>query len=105
MTSNQLTAALAERVMGWRVAPGRFLTGNRRWITNSRFQPLHRVQDALRLLHTAAAEFTLARTADGVFSATVRIGERAGTASGEFDARTITLAVVRALGIDAEDIR
>ena len=56
--------------MGWRVAPGRYLTGNRTWITSSRFQPFHRVQDALRLVSAATREFCLVRTADGVFTAT-----------------------------------
>ena len=103
MTCNQLTSLLAELVMGWRVAPDRFLVGNRRWITLSRFRPFDRVQDALRLLSAAATEFSLTQTADGLFTAKVRIGDRVGTASGAFDARTITMAVVRARGIDAGD--
>ena len=46
MTGKQLTATLAERVMGWRVGPDRFQIGNRGWIPRGRFRPTERLQDA-----------------------------------------------------------
>jgi hypothetical protein len=36
MTSEQLTAVLAGRVMGWGVGPDRFLMGNRGWMPSWR---------------------------------------------------------------------
>jgi hypothetical protein len=56
MTGERLTAILAQRVMGWRVAPDRFLMGNRRWSPRWRFQPTERVKDAYRLLERAAPQ-------------------------------------------------
>jgi len=53
MTSDVVTARLAERVMGWSVAPDRYLIGNRSWIPRWRFQPLERLEDAFRLLEKA----------------------------------------------------
>jgi hypothetical protein len=103
VTNEQLTAILATHVMGWSVGPERFLLGNRQWITRSHFQPLDRVQDAFRLLHKAATGFSLSKTADGVFTATVRIEARPGTASSRSPAATITVAVARALGLDVPD--
>src|SRR5436853_200927 len=50
MTSECLTAIVAERVMGWTVAPDRFMTGKRRWMPRWRFQPLAKLDDAFGLL-------------------------------------------------------
>jgi hypothetical protein len=102
MTPAKLTAVLAETVMGWRSSPDRFLLGDRQWISRTQFQPFNRIQDAFRLLHTAAESFSLAGTVEGVFTVTVRIGERIGCASGKPEAATITLAVARAVGIEAD---
>src|SRR5262245_53243691 len=43
MSEDALTVALAERVMGWRVAPGRFIKSGRSWIPHWRFSPLTRI--------------------------------------------------------------
>ena len=77
MTSEQLTAALAEKVMHWSVTPERYLLGNRQWIRRTQFQPLTRVQDAFRLLRKSASDLSLRMKADGSITATVRIGGRA----------------------------
>lgn len=103
MTNDQLTAVLAERIMGWTVGPDRFLFGHRQWISRSRFQPLGRIQDAFRLLGASASDFVLSKTAGGMFTATIRIGERTCTASGQSGAATIAVAVARAIGIDVPD--
>jgi len=53
MTTSELTALLAQRVMRWTVAPGRFLMENRRWKPAWRFQPTKKLEDAFRLLDAA----------------------------------------------------
>src|SRR5258706_7675787 len=102
MSSTRLALILAERIMPWSAAPDRFRLVNRQWITRSRFQPLNHVQDAFRLLQKANSTLSLTRSADGVFTATVRIGGQAGCASGASEAATITLAVARAIGIQVD---
>jgi len=100
MTSDHLTAILAERVMGWGVGPDRFLLGQRRWLARWRFQPATRLEDAFRLLkHAAPQKFTMATADTGVFSVKVCIGGKVGEAQDKSNARAITLAVARALGI------
>jgi hypothetical protein len=102
VTNEQLAAILAERILGWSVAPERFLLGKRQWINRSRFQPLNRIQDTFRLLQAAAGSFSLTKTAGGAFTATVQVGDRTGTASGPGAAATITCAIARAMGLDLE---
>ena len=103
MSADQLTAILAERVMGWSACPDRFLTGNRGWIRRGRFQPLVRIEDAFQLLDKTAATYKLMTNADGTFTAQVRVGGCTGNVSGEPKATTITLAIARAIGIVASD--
>ena len=55
MTSEHLTAILAERVMGWTVGPDRFMMGNRGWMPRWRFQPAEKLDDAFRLLEGGCA--------------------------------------------------
>jgi hypothetical protein len=99
----QLTATLAERVMGWRVGPDRFIKGARRWTPRWHFQPLRRLENARQLLEKTDGKYTFSRAADGSFSASVSIGDRVGTASGHSEAATITVALARAIGIDVAD--
>jgi hypothetical protein len=101
MTTASLTFLLAERVMGWRYAPDRFLLGNRQWIRLSQFQPLAEIQDAFRVLEKVATSFSLIKSGQGQFTASVWVGDRTGCASGKPEAATITLAVARAIGINA----
>jgi hypothetical protein len=101
MTAEALTAQLAERVMGWNVAPDRFLTGNRSWIPRWRFQPLERLEDAFRLLEKAQPEhYSMGLDRNGRFSVEVRLGGKLGLASDEVKPRAITLAIARALGLE-----
>jgi hypothetical protein len=100
-TGKQLTDVLAERIMGWRLAPGRYIKSDRGWMPRWRFRPLARLEDAFLLLDSAGATYVLTVGSDGVFIAEVRIGGRTGKASGEPKAQTITLAISRALGIGA----
>jgi hypothetical protein len=95
------TDQLARQVMGWRAAPDRFVKSNRGWIPKWRFQPFSELADAFQLLDNAARAYTL--TSDGrIFTAEVEIGDRRGKASGKSKARTVSLAVARALGIEVD---
>jgi hypothetical protein len=96
-----LTVRLAQLVMGWRIAPGRYLTAGRSWLSASRFKPFARLEHAFLLLDTARAVYNLSGSA-GVLTARVRIGRGIGKASGRLKARTITLALSQALGIGAD---
>ncbi len=103
MTSERLTVILAERVMGWGVGPDRFSTGNGGWKSRWRFQPTCNLEDAFLLLEKAApAEYSMRGDDRGAFEARVRIHGRCGEACGVQKARTITLAIARALGIEVE---
>lgn len=99
MTENVLTSLLAQRVLGWTLAADRYLIGNRQWRAKWRFQPLTRVEDAFRLLERAAAEEYTFASQDGCFWASVRIAGVTGEAHESSEARAITLALARALGM------
>jgi hypothetical protein len=99
-----LTAALAECVMGWSVAPDRFLLGGRRWLPTWRFQPIEKLDDAFQLLEKAAPlEYSMGDDGRG-FRVRVRIGKAIGEARDRSKPRAITLAVARAVGIEVEDL-
>jgi hypothetical protein len=103
MTNNQLTALLAERVMGWTVCPDRFMTGNRGWISRWRFQPVEKLADALRLLEVAAPqEYTVRGDSEGNSLVHVRIGDATGEACRASKPCAITWAIARAVGIEVE---
>ena len=105
MTAEALTAELAQKVMGWNVAPDRFLVGNRSWIPRWRFQPLERLEDAFRLLDKAQPEhYSMGLDAGGRFFAEVRIGSRLGKARDDSKPRAITLALACALGLGEVEI-
>ena len=100
--SEDLTTLLARRVMGWDVAPERFLTGKRRWMPRWRFRPTENLEDAFRLLEQAGPEeYTMGRKGREHFWARVKIGGTIGEARAGSKPQAITLAVARALGIDA----
>ncbi len=66
MTIEQLTATLAEGVMGWSARPDRFILSNRGWIPRWPFRPAERLEDAFRLLEAAAPEqYTLSGEKNG----------------------------------------
>lgn len=96
---DDLTARLVEAVLGWRATPDRFIKPGRSWTPRSRFKPLARLDDAFLLLDRAGCGCVLSVGSDRVFTAEVQIGDRTGKATGEPKARTITLAICRALGI------
>lgn len=102
MTANILTDMLAQRVLGWTVAPGRFLTGYRTWLPRWRFQPLNRLEDAFHLMNGAAPEEYTLGSESGGFWARVRIGGTTAEAHEPTQPQAITVAVARAVGIEVE---
>ena len=103
MCSEQLTGLLAERVMGWSVGPDRFMTGNRAWMPRWRFTPLTNLEDTFALLDASGCAYTLSANTKGSFEAEVRVSGCVGKVSGVPKARTITIALARALGLDLSD--
>jgi len=102
MTTDRLTAILAERVMGWSVAPDRLLLGDRRWQPRWRFQPTENLDDAFRLLEKAAPQnYSMGDDGKG-FWARVRIGKTVSEARQSSMPRAIAFAVARAFGIEVE---
>ena len=99
-----LTTLLARRVMGWEVAPDRFLVGKRRWLPRWRFQPTERLEDAFRLLAQADPQkYAMGSEGRGRFWVRVEIGETIGEACHQSKPLAITLAIARALQIQAGD--
>jgi hypothetical protein len=106
VNGDRLTALLAERVMGWRVGPERFLIGDRRWLPRWRFQPAERLQDAFRLLEQAAPqEYSMGAGKNGNFWVKVRIAGTTGEALERSQPRAIAYAVARAFRIDVDSAR
>ena len=100
----QLTSFLAERVLGWGVAPDRFLTGKRQWLPRWRFQPERTLADAFLLLETAKPEhYAMSWESGGKFKVSVEIAGRNGEAQNVSKPLAITLAVALALGLRLED--
>ena len=101
MTDERLTDELALRVMGWKVAPDRFVKSGRSWLPKWRFRPIVELADAFQLLDRAADHYTL--KGDGrTFNAVIQTSSGRGTASGESKPRVITLAIAKALGLEVE---
>jgi len=103
MTDESITAALAERVMGWAVRPDRFVMHNRGWMPRWRFQPTEKLIDAFRLLEQAAPqEYSICGDHEGGVYVKVRIDGAKGDARGTSKPLTITYAIARAVGIEVE---
>jgi hypothetical protein len=104
MTADQLTAILAERVMGWRVGPDRFLTGNRRWMPRWRYRPLDHLPDAIRLLEGAEpAQYTITDT-NWQVSVCVQIAGITGEARDRSKPRAVALAIARAPQVQVDSL-
>src|SRR4051794_1860153 len=100
MSQEHLTGVLAERVMGWTVAPDRFLTGDRHWISRWRFQPFDDIKDAFLLLKAAGASLVLTVATDGAVTSKVRVGDRAACAVSASTASSIAGAISLTLGLE-----
>jgi hypothetical protein len=100
MNDAWLTRQLAQRVHGWKAAPGRFVKANRSWTPERKFSPLTNVEQAFALLDAAASAYTLAGEKGAEFRACVRVGERVGEASNSSKARAATMAQALGLGVE-----
>lgn len=100
MNDDRLTERLVAQVLGWKVAPGRFIKSDRAWTPSWKFAPLKNLAHAFELLDNAASSYRVAKNVAGNFEAQVRLGRRTGKASGQSKARTITMALARALGLE-----
>jgi hypothetical protein len=101
MTEQRLTDELAHLVLGWRLAPGRYLTIGRTWIPRSRFRPFQDIREAFRLLDTVTDDYLLRAIPGKSFTVEIRLKGRIGRASGNSKARVITLAVAQLLELEA----
>ena len=103
MNDERLTDELACRVLGWRTAPGQFIKADRSWAPRHRFAPLTRLDDAFQLVDRVATACKLTIVKGGRVAAEVQVGPRVGKASGKSKARTVTMALVWALGLTLPD--
>jgi|ERR1022692_4235693 hypothetical protein len=104
MTTPELTALLAQRVMRWTVHLGRYQMENRRWTPAWRFQPTKNLEDAFRLLEAADPDdYSINSHRGGTVTVRVQISGTTGEASDTTKARAITHAIARAIGLDPED--
>jgi|SRR5579859_1791720 len=101
LTDERLTDELAVRVLGWRLAPDRYLTGERGWIPRWRFKPLNEIATAFELLDRATDRYNIT-CAHGGFNVEVHAGTRQAQASGDHLARTIVRAVAEVVGVEAQ---
>lgn len=100
MSDDRLTEKLAAQILGWKAAPGRFIKPGGGWTPRWKFAPLRRIEDAFELLDIAASTYTLTANKNGGFTTEVRVDGRMGQASGKSKARTITLALAQAIGLE-----
>lgn len=106
MTSQALTKLVAERVMKWTAAPNRFMLGHRKWIPAWRFRPCEIFEHSLHLLDAAKpTAYSLSADQTGCFWARVEIGGVLGEARDRSRPRALTIAVARAAGIEADEVR
>jgi hypothetical protein len=91
---------LAARILGWRPSSDRFIKCGRSWLPKWRFAPLTCLDDAFQLLDRSASTYKLEHSSAGAFNVEVNLAGRVGRAAGEPQARAITFAVARALGIE-----
>ena len=101
MSNDQLTAVLAERVMGWTVGPDRFMMGNRGWMPRWRFQPAEKLDDAFRLLQEASPQaYSICGDDKGSIHVEVHINGAVGEAQGTSIPGAVAYAVARAVGVE-----
>jgi hypothetical protein len=102
MNDDRLTEKLASLILGWKATPDRFIKTGRSWIPRWRFRPFAELTDAFRLLDHAADHYILTGNCS-TFAAEVQIDSCWGKVVGEHKARTITLAVARALQLEVDE--
>jgi hypothetical protein len=100
ITDQTVVDQLAARILGWRPSSDRFIKCGRSWLPKWRFAPLTCLDDAFQLLDRSVGTYKLEHSSAGMFSVEVNLAGRVGRAIGEPQARAITFAVARALGIE-----
>jgi len=98
---DRLADKLAVRVLGWRLAPGRYIKSDRGWTPRWRFQPFTETASAFELLDQAADGYTIT-CKGGSFRVSVYADQCLGEASGDCLARAITLAVAQTIGLEVQ---
>ena len=99
----KLIAMLATRVLHWRIAPGRYLKEDRRWLPAWRFQPTVKIGDAFQLLEAASIEkYKIRAERKGMYVVTVTTSRAAGKGCEASLPLAISLAVARAHGIKVD---
>jgi len=93
------TDQLVNKILGWRIGPGRFLKPGRGWTPRSRFKPFERLEDVFFLLKTVGGTFVLCLEPDRTFTASILVRGRSGKTTGSLSARTIAIALCKALEI------
>ena len=103
MIDRLLVDELARLVLGWRLAPDRYLKPQRGWVPRFKFRPLTDIRDAFRLLDQLTDDYSLTAVPGRGFTVEVRSKGRIGRASGEIAARTIMFALAQFFGLDAPE--
>ena len=104
MTHELLTNLLAEKVMGWKLGPNRFMMANREWTPRWRFQPTRRYEDAFRLLDQAApSEYSICGDEIGTLRVVVQVEAGPGIATGRNLPAAISTAIARAFGLGVSE--
>jgi hypothetical protein len=93
-----LTDELVRLVLGWRLAPNRYLKPDGGWTSRLQFQPFKNIHQALQLLEAVTTNYTLESAPDNVFKVEARLSDRVANTSGKSKSRTITLAVAQLVG-------
>lgn len=101
-SDTRLVVELAHRVLGWSAGPDRFRTLGRAWIPRWRFSPLTEIKDAVFLLDHVATRYSIRMEPDRQFWVDVEIKGRTGMSVGGSQARAITVAIARALGLEVD---
>lgn len=99
MSDHWLTEKLAAQILDWKAARGRYIKAEGGWTPSWRFTPLTNLEQAFDLLDRAASAYTISTNKARAFQTEVRVESQVGRASGEPKARTITMALARALGL------
>lgn len=94
-----LAAKLAELLLGWKAAQGRFLKPGGGWCPQWRFQPFVRIADAYLLLDCTERFKIVGKAREG-YSVMVQIRGRKANGEGSHLAKVITTAIARAAGVE-----
>jgi hypothetical protein len=101
MTAERLTAILAERLMGWRACPDRFVKRDRGWVRRGRFRPTENLQDSYELLEAIpSGEYSMGGAKGKSSWAKVRTATVSAEASAPSMPLAVCLAIAKALEID-----